>query len=582
MLVRESVRVAHLLAVAFLFGLLASAGLGWARDAATNKVVLPGVERLTVESQGLVLQDGTGKRLAELTLRAKHLDQRQTPGGVLATVMDADTQQVWFVDASARQLSLVRRATVASPSWSVAAVCQYRDPQGIDQVFILGEEGQAEQWVLRGSEPLLLRRLSVPPNVRHCIVDDPTERLFVLEEGQGVSAFVASAEATLRRWTVGGTGEQMPRGMRPWAGGIALLDASGKATNWSERDGRYASARTSPDPTPQSAELPVVMPRAQTEPVARHGDAADDPAIWVHPTEPARSLVLGTNKKQGLLVYDLQGRQRQLLEVGRVNNVDLRQRVRIDGRERDLAVATHRDEHSIVVFEIDTQGVVSEVGRIPTGLKDIYGVCLHQPSHGGLEVFVNDKDGTFQRHRLTTMTGRVAARLVQHFKISSQPEACVADDPAGVLYLGEEKRGVWAMPLADERARPDLTLVTGIETENGKNLVPDVEGLALYAPTSGEPARYLVVSSQGNDSYLVFDASAPYAPRGAFRIGMNLQAGIDGASETDGLEVTARALGPNYPRGMLVVQDGRKRLPDGPQNFKIVDWRDIAQVLKLP
>jgi 3-phytase len=33
---------------------------------------------------------------------------------------------------------------------------------------------------------------------------------------------------------------------------------------------------------------------------------------------------------------------------------------------------------------------------------------------------------------------------------------------------------------------------------------------------------------------------------------------------------------------MLVVQDGRKRLPDGRQNFKIVDWRDIAQVLKLP
>jgi 3-phytase len=116
----------------------------------------------------------------------------------------------------------------------------------------------------------------------------------------------------------------------------------------------------------------------------------------------------------------------------------------------------------------------------------------------------------------------------------------------------------------------------------GKDLVPDVEGLALYAPTPGAPARYLVVSSQGNDSYLVFDAFAPYAPRGAFRIGMNLQAGIDVASETDGLEVTARALGPDYPRGLLVVQDGRKRLPDGPQNFKLVDWRDVAQVLKLP
>lgn len=582
MLGPASVRAARLLAGALVCGLLTSVGPGWARDAAAPTVSLAGDVRLAVESRGLILRDATGRRLAELMLRAKHLDHRPTAEGVLATVMDADTQQVWFVEVNARQLSLVRLASVASPSWSVAAVCQHRDPQGIDQVFILGKEGQAEQWVLRGSDSLLLRRLAVPPQVRDCIVDDATQRLFVLEDGQGVSAFVANAEATPRRWTVGGTNEQMPRGMRPFPGGVALLDAGGTATIWSERAGRYAPHRPASDPTPRSAELPVVIPRAQTEPVARHGDAADDPAIWVHPVDPARSLVLGTNKKQGLLIYDLQGRQRQLLEVGRLNNVDLRQRVRLDGRERDLAVATHRDDLSIVVFEIDEQGLVSEVGRVPTGLKDIYGVCLHQPAAGGLEVFVNDKDGTFQRHRLITMTGRVTARLVQSFRIASQPEACVADDPARMLYLGEEKRGVWAMSLEDERARPELTLVAGVGNGDTGTLVPDVEGLALYAPTPGEPARYLVVSSQGNDSYLVFDASAPYAPRGAFRIGLNLQAGIDGASETDGLEVTARSLGPAYPRGILVVQDGRKRLPDGPQNFKIVDWRDIARLLNLP
>jgi len=31
----------------------------------------------------------------------------------------------------------------------------------------------------------------------------------------------------------------------------------------------------------------------------------------------------------------------------------------------------------------------------------------------------------------------------------------------------------------------------------------------------------------------------------------------------------------------LVVQDGYKRLPDGPQNFKMVAWDDITRALRL-
>src|SRR5688572_22724947 len=44
------------------------------------------------------------------------------------------------------------------------------------------------------------------------------------------------------------------------------------------------------------------------------GDAdADDPAIWVHPRDRARSLVIGTAKNGGLRVYDLAGREVQAI-----------------------------------------------------------------------------------------------------------------------------------------------------------------------------------------------------------------------------------------------------------------------------
>jgi hypothetical protein len=44
---------------------------------------------------------------------------------------------------------------------------------------------------------------------------------------------------------------------------------------------------------------------------------------------------------------------------------------------------------------------------------------------------------------------------------------------------------------------------------------------------------------------------------------------VDGAQETDGLAVTSTSLGPNFPQGLIVVQDGFNTLPRGMQNFKI-------------
>ena len=69
---------------------------------------------------------------------------------------------------------------------------------------------------------------------------------------------------------------------------------------------------------------------------------------------------------------------------------------------------------------------------------------------------------------------------------------------------------------------------------------------------------------------------------GRFRIGFNLAKNLDGASETDGLDISSKNLGPGFEQGMLVVQDGYKRLPDGPQNFKYLSWQEIAKALRLP
>jgi 3-phytase len=215
-----------------------------------------------------------------------------------------------------------------------------------------------------------------------------------------------------------------------------------------------------------------------------------------------------------------------------------------------------------------------EAGEIPTPLKDIYGLCLFQPASGEIYAIANGKDGTFLQYRLSAPNGNVQGELVRQFKVNSQPEGCVADDQRQRLFLGEEDVGVWAV---DARADQPATLSSVIKV--GAQLQADVEGLALYQSAAQD---YLVISSQGNDSYVVLDAEPPFVSRGAFRVGLNAAAGIDGASETDGLEVTSANLGGPWSHGMLVVQDGRKRMPEQTQNFKFVPWAEVTKALKLP
>jgi 3-phytase len=594
-------------------------------SSAQEVAALPGGAWVVLDKRALRLIDAQGRERAALPIRGEHLDSRAGGSAALVTVMDADDQRALAIDVDLERLQWTVRATIASPDFSVEAMCQYRDTQGHDHLFRIGDEGLGEQWVWRGGSALLVRRIALPPQTRRCRVDDAGPWLFALEESRGVSAFRAEPESLPGREVVA-AGSFEGLAVLPGSG-VALVDASGVATLWrrspaaADRSGRWSrvartalprgvdgesvaatSSGASPAgaspalawrsgsagwrsrgmptamsaPVGQAPALPIVRAVAQTDVVARFGDAADDPAVWIHPADPAQSRVLGTNKKQGLLVYDLGGRQLQLLEVGRVNNVDVRQQVRVGARTLDVAVATQRDDLTVVVFAIDPRGVVREIGRVPTGLPDIYGVCLHRTAAGELDAFVNDKDGRFLRVRIEAEGERITGRVVQRFQVGSQPEACVADDASGVLFLGEEKRGVWSMALGPAAgASPPLVLVLPV----GDLLRADVEGLALY---EGSQGRYLVVSSQGNHSYVVIDAAPPHRVRGAFRIGLDLERGIDGASETDGLEVTARPLGPAFPQGLLVVQDGFKRLPDGPQNFKLVDWRDVARALNLP
>lgn len=578
-------------------------------------VALPDGGWLTLDKQGVRLLDAQGKERSKVSLRAKHLDARPHADGMLAVFTDADTQKTYAYVADTKAGQLRLQATMSSPEFSLESMCLYRDAQQLDHVFLIGKEGLSEQWVMHKGSAQLVRKLALPPHSKHCRVDDLSQTLYLSVPESGVWAFTAEAETAAKLKPVTMTDpfghlQGSATAINALPGGVAVLDASGKkmrlyrqkdeshfqpeqitnlpygATNihvqtsgnkldflLHDEQAKTWRASSAAWKQPAVAETVIIEPTVQTDTVARHGDAADDPAIWVHPQDAKLSRVLGTNKKQGLLVYDMQGRQTQLLESGRLNNVDVRQNIKWGKQSFDIAMATQRDENSLVLYTINEQGQVAEAARFATKLDKIYGFCLYQPGTGGLEAFVNDKDGTYQQFRISHNEQGFSSSLVRSFKLASQPEGCVADDKTDRLFMGEEKRGIWVTSArADQPASLQMVMPTG------KQLVADVEGLALYF---GQQKNYLLVSSQGDSSYLVLEAQAPYSLRGKFRIGMNLVKGIDGTSETDGIEVSSVNFGGEFAEGMLVVQDGYKRLPDGTQNFKYIPWSVIARAFKL-
>ncbi|MCE3262682.1 MAG: 3-phytase [Pseudoduganella sp.] len=535
--------------------------------ASAESIKLPHGARLSIDKRGLQLETAGGATRASLPLRARHLDYRSGT----ALVVDANSERAVAVTVDAAAGTLTARTVLDGAAVAPDAACLYQDTQGLLHAFVVGKDGQAEQWLLPAADDpaapaRLVRKLALPPHSNACLVHDASAALVVSEEDFGAWAYNAEAEAPPARRALAlrkpyGKLAQAPHGLAPAGGGVTLLDGKGKAM-------QTIALRSDLPPAV------IVQPLVQTETMPRMGDAADDPAIWADRQRPGQGRILGTNKKQGLHVYDLQGRQLQMLASGRLNNVDLRQDVLLDGQRYDLAMATQRDENSLVLYTIDAAGTVAEAARFPTPLERIYGICLYQPGTGGVEAFVNDKDGSFLQYRIGRSGGAFTASLVRRFKLGTQPEGCVADDRNGRLFAGEEKRGVWSLDARSTTvAEPRLVLPVGA------HLRADVEGMALY---HGARASYLVVSSQGSNSYLVTDAAAPHRIVGSFRIGFNTGAGIDGASETDGLDVTSANLGGRFEKGMLVVQDGYKRLPDGAQNFKYVAWDDIARALALP
>jgi len=296
---------------------------------------------------------------------------------------------------------------------------------------------------------------------------------------------------------------------------------------------------------------------------------ADDCAIWIHPTDPARSVVIGNDKsgsRRGIYMYDLRGKVLQFVPIGRPSNLDVRYGMSLGDRSVDICAVVERDLNQVRVFAFDPATCrLSEVTG-PKGVSthiqgDTYGFALYRrPSDGALFAFATARHGgdVHQVQLRDNGHGQVEGILVRRFggsAVKTLVEGMVADDELGFLYAADERNAVLKFHADPARGN---ALLQKFATDDG--IRGDREGIAIYH--ADEATGYLLLSSQGNDTVKV------YAREGDNRFLKTVF--TMNSSHTDGLDVTSRPAGPDFPKGFLVCHDSPGR------RFVLYPWQDVA------
>ena len=311
---------------------------------------------------------------------------------------------------------------------------------------------------------------------------------------------------------------------------------------------------------------------AETDPVITKGDSADDPAIWFNSKDPKKSLIFGTDKNSGIYVYDIEGNALSYANLGRINNIDLREK---DGVLH--IVTSNRTASTLDYWKFTTDGLFEYFQNLPLDSftedldhahleagMDIYGICMGLVG-GNLRAILTEEEGkTIQYWDLKTQeiigTIDITAEETNVPLFGNEAEGCVIDDENEHIIISREgMRGILNAYDANT-----LEFIKVIDSRSG-NIGGDPEGVTVYKTIDKE--GFIIVSSQGDSKFNLYNRQFPFDYIRSFT--------VNDVTDTDGIDVTNKSIDGLFPQGFLVVQDGYNS-PDN-QNFKIVD---MDQVLK--
>ena len=283
----------------------------------------------------------------------------------------------------------------------------------------------------------------------------------------------------------------------------------------------------------------------------------DDPAIWIHPTDASKSIIVGTDKDSdgGLYAFDLNGKiLKKSIPLKRPNNIDIAYGLIIDGKKIDIAVTTERESNKIRVFSLPDLEPIDN-GGIPVfegeELRDPMGVSLYtRPTDGKIFAVVGRKSGPsgsyLWQYELSGSGKFAVAKVVRKFGAYSgkkEIEAIAVDNELGTIYYCDEQFGIRKYK-ADPALNDNKELAhfgkTGFKADN--------EGIAIYKKT--DSTGYILVSNQQANTFMVYPREGANGNPNNYPLLTEIPTST---IECDGADVTSINLGGNYQKGLFVA-----------------------------
>ena len=305
----------------------------------------------------------------------------------------------------------------------------------------------------------------------------------------------------------------------------------------------------------------------------------DDPAIWIHPTDPEKSLILGTDKGDdngGVFVFNLAGKllkEKSVTGLPRPNNIDVEYGFILNGDTIDIAIFAQRNGDNIRVLRvpemtfIDNGGIDAFKGE---EVQSPMGIGLYKsPADGKIYVFVSRKsgpDGSYLwQYLLKDSSGIVIAEPVRKFgafKGGKEIEAIAVDDEMGYIYYSDEGSGVRKYHAHPDSSNTELAFFAN------RDFADDHEGISIYTQPGGK--GYILVSDQQANRFHVFArAGTPGNPHEHKRIAIIPMSTMD----SDGSESCSGPLGKHFPKGLFVAMSADK-------TFQIYRWEQLEARLQ--
>ncbi|MEM7713654.1 MAG: phytase [Cyanobacteria bacterium P01_A01_bin.68] len=241
---------------------------------------------------------------------------------------------------------------------------------------------------------------------------------------------------------------------------------------------------------------------------------SEDPAIWLNPTNPEESIVIGALKNGDLATFNLQGEVEQVIsaiELGDIGykNIDiiydfpLASMIADEESKVDLAIASDRANNTLAIFEISSDGQLNKLSTPQLDNPVTFGVDnVNEAIADGLATYTSSSGKSYVF--LTQADGNKVAQIELISRLGPADEQLIEAETVRTLEL----------PVLENQDVEDAqlqALFEDIDVENARvqGLTVDRELGFLYIATQREGILKISAEPEDDSDFTVVKSSQP-------------------------------------------------------------------------